>query len=121
MVTSFVGRRNDCIWGSIILVLDLLLIHFQHRQKSILRNLDAADFLHPLLAFLLFLEQLAFARDVAAITFRDHVLAHRFYRLARDYLGAYGRLDGDFKKLARDQFLHLSRQCSTLGGSRVSM
>src|SRR6266436_6376913 len=38
-----------------------LFIHLQHRQKSLLRNLYPADFLHPLLAFLLFLEQFAFA------------------------------------------------------------
>src|ERR1043166_7632524 len=45
----------------------ILLIHLQHRQKCILRNLYAADFLHPLLAFFLFLQELALARDVAAV------------------------------------------------------
>jgi hypothetical protein len=47
------------------------LIHLQHRQKCFLRNLDAADFLHALFAFLLFLEQLALARDVAAVGLMD--------------------------------------------------
>jgi len=36
-------------------------IHFQNRQESLLRNLDPADFLHALLAFLLLFEQLALA------------------------------------------------------------
>ena len=33
----------------------------EHRQERFLRDLDAADALHPLLAFLLLLEQLALA------------------------------------------------------------
>src|SRR5712692_7617846 len=97
------------------------LIHFQHRQKSFLRNLYATDFLHALLAFLLFLEQLAFARDVAAIALRDHVLAHRLHCLARNYFSADGRLDWYFKKLARDQVFHLCRQGPALRCRRVAM
>jgi hypothetical protein len=40
--------------------------------------------LHALLAFLLLLEQLALARDVAAVALGEHVLAQRLDRLARD-------------------------------------
>src|SRR5438067_13187000 len=70
-----------------------LLIHLQHRQERFLRNLDAADFFHPLLAFFLFLEQLALTRDITAVAFRDHVLANRFHSFARDYFRADVRLD----------------------------
>src|SRR4029077_16232048 len=40
--------------------------HLEHRQEGLLRDLDAADALHPFLSFLLFLEQLPLSRDVAA-------------------------------------------------------
>src|SRR5437773_8468375 len=97
------------------------LINFQHRQKSLLWNLHPADLLHSLLAFLLFLEQFALARDVAAVTLRDHVLAHRFHGFAGDYFCADGRLDRHFEKLTRDQFLHLRGEGSALRGGGVAM
>src|SRR3954453_8426846 len=53
----------------------------EHRQERLLGHLDPADLLHALLAFLLLLEQLALARDVAAVALGDHVLAHRLHRL----------------------------------------
>src|SRR6266513_3576199 len=97
------------------------LINLQHCQKSFLRNLYAADLLHPLLSLFLFLEQLALARDVAAVTLRDHVLAHRFYGFAGNDFRADGRLDRHFEKLTRDQFLHLRGQGSALRGGGVAM
>src|SRR5690606_33181947 len=60
----------------------LLVPNLQHRQERLLRNLDGADALHPLLAFLLLLEQLALTRDVTAVTLRQHVLAQRLHRFA---------------------------------------
>ena len=54
------------------------------RPECFLRDLDLPDLLHPLLAFFLLLEQLALAGDVAAVTLREHVLAHRLDRFARD-------------------------------------
>src|SRR5258706_13441698 len=42
----------------------------QDRQESFLRDLDAADGLHALLAGLLLLEELPLARDVAAVALR---------------------------------------------------
>src|SRR6478752_4495457 len=45
-------------------------------EKRLLRNVDAADRLHALLAFLLLGPQFSLARDVAAVTFGGHVLAH---------------------------------------------
>src|SRR5215207_4907306 len=62
----------------------LLGSDLQHGEKCFLRNFDAADALHALLAFLLLLEQLALARDVAAVALGEHVLAQRLDRLARD-------------------------------------
>src|SRR5262245_58853005 len=53
-----------------------LSAHLQHGEKRFLRDLHFADLLHALLAFFLFLEQLALARNVAAVAFRQHVLAH---------------------------------------------
>ena len=51
------------------------LLRLQHLDEGFLRDVDLADALHPLLTFLLLLEQLALARDVAAVAFRGHVLA----------------------------------------------
>src|SRR5579884_3796487 len=54
----------------------------QHRQERLLRHLDASHLLHPLLALLLLLEQLALAGDVAAVALGRHVLAVGLDRLA---------------------------------------
>src|SRR3546814_2125349 len=40
-----------------------LFVLLQHRQEGLLRDLHAADLLHPLLAFLLLLQQLLLARS----------------------------------------------------------
>src|SRR5690348_3690025 len=71
----------------------LLLPYFQHRQERLLRDLDAPDALHALLAFLLLLEQLALARDVAAVALRKHVLPQRLHGFARDDPAPDRRLD----------------------------
>src|SRR5438132_5555536 len=68
------------------------LADLQDREESFLWDLDAADCLHALLTGLLLLEQFALARDVAAVALRQHVLAQRLDALARDDLGANGRL-----------------------------
>ena len=66
--------------------------------------------LHPLFAFLLLLEELAFAADVAAVAFRGHILAHRAHGFAGDDLAADRGLDRDLVKLRGDDFLELRRQ-----------
>ena len=53
--------------------------------------------LHPLLAFLLLLEQLALARDVAAVALGGHVLAQRLDGLAGDDLAADRGLERDLE------------------------
>src|SRR5687767_6129054 len=49
----------------------------QHRHERFLRDLHVAHALHLLLALGLLLQELALARDVAAIALRQHVLPHR--------------------------------------------
>jgi hypothetical protein len=44
-------------------------IHLQRRNEGFLRDVDLAELPHLLLAFLLLLQKLAFAGDVAAVAF----------------------------------------------------
>src|SRR6266566_9844173 len=53
------------------------LVNLEHRQERLLRDLHRPHLLHPLLALLLLLEQLALARHVAAVALGGHVLAQR--------------------------------------------
>jgi hypothetical protein len=52
-----------------------LAVHLQRGNKSFLRDVDLAELPHLLLAFLLLLQKLALARDVAAVALRGDVLA----------------------------------------------
>src|SRR4051794_19679764 len=49
----------------------------QRGDEGLLRDVDPPDGLHPLLALLLLLQQLALAGDVAAVALGEHILAHR--------------------------------------------
>src|SRR6478735_6751891 len=93
----------------------LPLVHAEHRQERLLRDLDRPDPLHALLAFLLFLEQLALAGDVATVTLGQHVLAHRAHALAGDDIAADGRLDRDLEHLAGDELLESLGQLTAHG------
>src|SRR3954462_7975682 len=75
----------------------------QGRDEGFLRHLDAPDDLHPLLAFLLPFEQLAFAGDVTAVALSQHILADRADVLACDDARPDGRLDRHLELLSRDQ------------------
>ena len=55
-----------------------------------------------------------FARDIAAVAFGKHVLAYRADGFPRDDLAADGRLHGNFKLLARDDFAELLRNGAAL-------
>src|SRR5262245_41408726 len=79
----------------------------EHRQEGLLRHLDLADLFHSLLSFLLFLEQLALARDVAPVALGGHILAHRLDGLAGDDAAADRGLDGDLVELAGDDAAEL--------------
>src|SRR5437667_11373987 len=81
------------------------LVNLEDREEGFLRNLHRPDLLHPFLPLLLFLEQLALARGVAAVALGCDILAQRADRLAGDHLCADRRLDHDLEQLARDQLL----------------
>src|SRR4029079_13619226 len=83
----------------------LALVHPEHRQERFLRDLDGPDPLHPLLAFLLLLEQLPLPGDIATVTLGKHVLPHRPDRFPGNDVASDRRLDGDLEHLARDQLL----------------
>src|SRR5690606_40376437 len=73
------------------------------RDEGLLRDLDPPDGLHPLLAFLLLLQQLALAGDVTAVALREDVLANGADVLPRDDARPDRRLDRHLELLARDQ------------------
>src|SRR6476661_4338698 len=73
------------------------LSHLQHRQECFLRNIHTPDALHASLAFLLLLQQLALARNVAAVALGNDVLADRRHRLAGNDLRPNRRLDRDLE------------------------
>src|SRR5690606_24099218 len=88
-----------------LLLLALLVVlglAAEGREEGALRDLHVAHVLHPLLALLLLLEQLALARDVAAVALGGHVLAERLDRLARDHPPADRGLDRHVEHVARD-------------------
>src|SRR5262249_2413090 len=84
-----------------------LPLHLENRQEGFLGILDGSDLLHTALSFLLFLEQLALAGDVAAVALRGDVLAHGAERLARNHLAAERGLDRHLEHLPRDELLEL--------------
>src|SRR6267143_2868158 len=79
------------------------LVNLEHRQEGFLRDLDRAHLFHALLSFLLFLQELALAGDVAPVALGGHVLAQRPDGLARDDLGTDRRLDHYFEQLPRNE------------------
>src|SRR5919206_199825 len=89
------------------------LVQVEHGEERLLRHLDAADLLHPLLPRLLLLEQLALARDVAAVALGEHVLAARLHGLAGDDARADRGLDGDVEHLTRNLVAQPLDECAT--------
>src|SRR5688572_29437210 len=75
----------------------------QHGEECLLRNLHRPHLLHALIAFFLLVEQLALARNVAAVALGDHVLAQRFDVLARDDVPADRCLHRHIKHLSWDE------------------
>ena len=68
-----------------------------------------------------FSSSLRLRRDVAAVAFREHVLAQRLHRLARDDAAADRRLDRDVEHLPRNELAHLRRErlAALVGGVAV--
>src|SRR6266480_3458192 len=79
------------------------LLNPEHREERFLRDLHGAYLLHPSLAFLLLLEQLALAGDVAAVALGGHVLAQRPDVFPGDDPRPDRGLDRHLELLARDQ------------------
>src|SRR5262245_57427059 len=88
----------------------LMVSALEDRQERLLRHLDPPDLFHAFLPFLLLLEQLALAGDVAAIALGRHVLAHGLDGLPGDHAAADRRLDRDLVELARDHAPELLRE-----------
>src|SRR5438094_10282 len=82
-------------------------------EEALLLDLDRSHHLHALLAFLLLLEELSLARDVAAVALREHVLALRLHGLARDDLPADRSLDANVEHLLRDEAAELVHEHAT--------
>src|SRR5271156_6277678 len=72
-------------------------------DERLLWHVDAADRLHPLLAFLLLLQQFALAGDVTAVALGQHVLSDRANVLARNDFGPDRGLYRHLELLARNQ------------------
>src|SRR4029079_5106771 len=106
IVTQVAIERRSESWKFTLLP----VVHAKDGQEGLLRDLDGTDPLHPLLAFLLLLEELPLPGDVAAVALGQHVLAHRPDRLAADDMRADCRLDRHFEHLPRDQLLELLDQ-----------
>src|SRR5215208_2586937 len=85
-------------------------VDLEHGEEGLLRQLDRADCLHAALSFLLLLEELLLARDVAAVALGGDVLADRLDRGARDDPAADRRLDRDVEHLPRHDVLHAIAQ-----------
>src|SRR2546421_12012139 len=79
----------------------------QGRDEGLLAHLDPPDVLHPPLAFLLLLEELALARHVAAVALGHDILALGLHRLAGDDATTDGGLDRDVEQLPRNQLAQL--------------
>src|SRR5580704_9188060 len=72
------GRRRGRLRGGLGRGISgaLLLVHLEHGHEGLLGNLHVAHPFHAALALALLLEQLALSRDVPAVAFGKHILAH---------------------------------------------
>src|SRR6185295_4230804 len=94
------------------------LTDFQDGEEGLLRHFHAPHGFHALLSFLLLFKELAFPRNIAAITFRKDVLLHGSNRLTRDDLAPDCRLNGNLINLSWNEFLHfLGQLTSALNGT----
>ncbi len=84
--------------------------YFEDGEEGFLGDVDAADALHALFAFLLLFEELALAGDVAAVALGEDVFADGADGLAGDDAAADRGLNGNFEHLARNQFAKAAHQ-----------
>src|SRR3954451_387782 len=92
----------------------LISIYFEDGEEGFLRDLHVANLFHPLLTFLLTLQQLALARYVAAVTLGGHVLAQRLHGRAGDDPRPDRGLNRHLELLLRDELLHLDAEVAAL-------
>src|SRR5690606_24531965 len=90
-------------------------------DEGLRRALAPPDVLHPLLALLLLLAQLALPGDVTAVALGEHVLAQRPDRLAGDDPRADGRLDRDLELLPGDDLAKLAGHLHPVGVRLVAV
>ena len=83
--------------------LSLFVVGFQNLDKCLLRDIDASDLLHALLALFLFFEEFALARDIAAVAFRKNILPQRPDRFTGDDFAADRRLHRHLELMLRDE------------------
>src|SRR5690349_14319803 len=115
-------RAALCLWRVRAVWLLLLLRAFGGGEccdERLLGDLDAADHLHPLLALLLLLQQLALAGDVAAVALGQHVLADGADVLPCDHPRPDRRLDRHLELLPRDELAQLPGQHHPVAVGRV--
>src|SRR5438309_956399 len=98
-----------------------LLVEAQSGNEGLLGDLHPPDVLHAPLAFLLALEQLSLAGDVAAIALGQDVLALGLDRLAGDDAAADGGLDRHVEHLAGDELAQAGCHLPPVGGGLVAM
>ena len=89
MRNCMTGTRAFAFIGSIVVAVQL-----EDGSKGLAGQGNAAQLTHLLFAFLLLLQQLLFAGDVAAVALGKHVLAHGLDRFTGNDLAA----DGDVYK-----------------------
>src|SRR5882762_8122968 len=95
--------------------------YLQNGEEGFLRNVHLADALHAALAFFLFFEEFAFARNVAAVALGENVLANRRDRFARNDTAANRGLDRHFKHLPRNEFSQARDQIAPALSRKVAM
>ena len=90
-------------------------------HKGLLWDLDLADGLHTFFALFLFVKQLIFSSNVAAVKPGYYVLSERFDRFAGDDFASDGHLQRNLKLMPRDGLTQLDEQlpASLLGHRAV--
>src|SRR4051794_6957713 len=99
--------RGDSVASGLLFALLGAAAGGQGGDEGLLRNVDPPDGLHPLLALLLLLQQLALTGDVAAVALGQDVLADGADVLAGDDARADGGLDGHLVLLPGNELLQL--------------
>ncbi len=90
-------------------------IHLQRGDEGFLRDVDLAELAHLLLAFLLLLQKLAFARDVAAVAFRGDVLGQKARTVSRAMAPILRRLSEKRGRKVRPSIEHFDADDPTFG------